>query len=134
MGNGMHGKTVVIVLSLFFFIGITGITGCKEGTPSVRIEAPKAMLSPMLIGVGSVFMKIVNSGGGDDAIISASTNIPGTFRELHDVKEGKMARIENMRVPSKSTVVLKPASLHNYDLQIAERREGRLRIHPPAAL
>jgi copper(I)-binding protein len=66
----------------------------------------------MLIGVGSVFMKIVNSGGGDDAIISASMNIPGTFTELHDVKEGKMARIENMRVPSKSTVVLKPASLH----------------------
>jgi copper(I)-binding protein len=66
----------------------------------------------MMIGVGSVFMKIVNSGGGDDAIISASTNIPDTITELHDVKEGKMARIESVRIPSKSIVVLRHAGLH----------------------
>jgi hypothetical protein len=108
----MKRNSVVIVLSLLVCTVIAGLSGCKQGVPVVTIESADAKLSPMIVGSGSIFMKIVNAGGGDDMLVAARAGIPGAVTELHDVKEGKMTKIENMRIPSKSTVVLMPGSLH----------------------
>ena len=66
----------------------------------------------MMIGVGSIFMKIENSGNGEDTLLSAKTTVPGTVTELHDVKEGKMTKRDSIKIPAESVVELKPKSLH----------------------
>jgi hypothetical protein len=85
---------------------------CSSGEPQLVVEQPEAKLSPVILGVVSVFMKIVNSGNGDDRLLSARTDIPGTMAELHDEKDGKMTTIPSMDVPANSTLVLRPAGKH----------------------
>lgn len=87
-------------------------TSCKAGVPVIQVESPEANLSPALIGVASVFMKINNTGSADDVLISARTEIPGTITELHDIQDGKMVKVEGISIPSNSMVVLRPARLH----------------------
>lgn len=86
--------------------------GGKPGVPNVHIEEQSAMLSTIFRRFASVFMKIRNSGNGDDALISARMNIPGTLVEMHDVKNGKMTRVDRIPVPSGATTVLRPGGLH----------------------
>jgi copper(I)-binding protein len=87
-------------------------TGCDKGTPALAIESPQALLSPMMLGVSSVFMTIVNKGNGHDALVAARTDMPGTITELHDVKDGRMAKVERIPIPGNSTIDLRPGKLH----------------------
>ncbi len=87
-------------------------TACVSGTPAISIEEQEAKLSPIIVGSASVFMKIINSGSGDDALVRARINLPGTIVELHDFVDGKMATTDRIPVPSKSEVQLRPASFH----------------------
>lgn len=99
--------TLAVVL-LFVF----PLSGCKPAAPVIAIEAPEAAISPAFVGVVSVFMKIANTGGGEDALIGARTDIPGTVTELHDIREGKMVTVESIPIPAKDGVVLRPAKYH----------------------
>lgn len=85
---------------------------CSSGAPAITIEEQDAKLSPVIMGSASVFMKIVNSGSGDDTLVRAQTSIPDSIIELHDFVEGKMAKTDRIPIPSKSTVQLRPASFH----------------------
>jgi len=99
--------------------------GCKVKTPVIRIESPEAAISPLLIGVASVFMKIVNSGGADDLLVNARAEVQGTITELHDIQDGKMVRVESIAIPSDSTVLLRPARHHIMILKLpADLKEG----------
>jgi copper(I)-binding protein len=69
-------------------------------------------LSPVLLGVCSVFMRIENSGNGDDKLVSARADIPGTITEVHDVIDGKMGKREEIPIPAGSKVELRPGGLH----------------------
>jgi copper(I)-binding protein len=99
-------------LAMFLCLFILSGTGCDKGTPALAIEEPQALLSPMMLGVGSVFMTIVNNGNGDDALVAARTDMPGTITELHDVKDGKMANVEKIPIRRNSTVTLRPGNFH----------------------
>ena len=114
MNKGIAGlKTAFIAaLSVLLLTGVSMGMGVSPKQPKISIEGAEARLSTMMLGVGSVFMKIVNSGEGDDNLVGARTNIPNTVVELHDVKDGKMAKIGKIAVPGNSTVELKPKSLH----------------------
>ncbi len=85
--------------------------GCTNKAPDIRIEKASAQVSPSMVGVASVFMNIVNAGG-EDVLLSARTDMQGTVTELHDMKEGKMVKVERITVPSRGAVELKPGSLH----------------------
>ncbi len=85
---------------------------CKAAVPQLRIESVEANPSPALLGVASVFMKIENSGGADDALISARINVPNAVAELHDIRDGKMVKVDSIDIPAGTSVVLRPARFH----------------------
>ena len=101
-----------LFLIVLFAACTLSAAGCIQGAPAITIEGQEAMLSPVIVGVGSVFMRIVNAGSGDDTLLAARTDIPDTVVELHDFRDGKMTRTNSVRVPSKSTVRLRPAGPH----------------------
>jgi hypothetical protein len=86
--------------------------GCSPGVPEITIAEQNATLSPVIVGSGSLFMKIINAGRGEDALVRAQVSIPGALVELHDVDEGKMVRTDRIRIPGQSTVQLRPAGVH----------------------
>jgi copper(I)-binding protein len=103
------GWSILPVLSFFFALSVCA---CSPGEPSITIEEQKAVLSPIIVGAGSIFMKIVNAGSGNDTLLNAQTDIGGTIVELHDMKEGRMIKVNKIPIHSKSTVPLRPAGLH----------------------
>jgi len=89
------------------------LIGCSPGVPEITVAEQDAKFSPIIVGSGSVFMKIINAGRGDDALVRAQVNMPGTIVELHEVNdEGKMVKTDRIRVPARSTVQLRPAGIH----------------------
>lgn len=88
-----------------------GSAGCS-GTPSIRIEAAEARLSPMLQGVCSIFMSIANPGDGDDALVEARAEVPGVVTEIHAVQDGRMVQRRKLVVPAGGVLELKPGGLH----------------------
>ncbi|MDH4163268.1 MAG: copper chaperone PCu(A)C [Nitrospirota bacterium] len=95
---------------IFSLVTLAG-SGCTSQPPQITVEGQYANLSPMFFGVGSLFMKIKNAGGRD-TLLAASVNIPAATVELHDIKDGKMVKVDRMKVPSRDTLELKPRSLH----------------------
>ena len=100
-----------VLLCALVFTGAALAMGGRPGVPQIRIEDQYGMLSPTG-QVGAVFMKIENSGSGDDALLGAQANIPGSVAEIHDVKNGKMVKGEKIDIPAGNTTELKPRGLH----------------------
>lgn len=97
-----------VICPLLLLAGI----GCSPGSPRIAIAGQAAVLSPAILGVCSVFMRVENSGDGDDNLLSSRVDIPGTITELHDVKDGKMVRREKIPIPARSVLEMRPGSLH----------------------
>ncbi|OGW36599.1 MAG: hypothetical protein A2010_03245 [Nitrospirae bacterium GWD2_57_9] len=106
----MKAWPVAAVLRLFLLIALA--TACSEKVSVITIESAEANLSPVLIGVASVFMKIDNAGGRKDILTGARTDIPGAVAELHDIVDGKMVKVDAITIPADSTVSLRPARHH----------------------
>lgn len=102
----------MLALSLVIVLGVLNSAGCKSGSPLLEVESPQAVLSPFMLGTGSAFLTIVNKGNGDDTLVAARVDIPGTITELHDVLDGKMKKIEKIQIPARTSVRLQPGSLH----------------------
>jgi periplasmic copper chaperone A len=106
-------KSAFNLLLLFIVSSLmaAGIGACSR-VPQIAVEGEEARLSPALLGVCSIYMSIRNSGNGDDNLLSAEVDIPGTITELHGVKDGKMVKKEKIPIPAKSGVELRPGSMH----------------------
>ena len=98
---------ITLVLVIFLVSG----AGCPLQPPQITIEGQYANLSPIFIGAGSVFFKIQNRGGRD-TLVGATVLIPNVVIELHDVKDGRMVRVEKIVIPSGETTDLRPGSHH----------------------
>jgi len=108
--NRSHASLIVprgVVLAAL----IIGGAGCSSSPPQITIEGQYAELSPLFIGSGSFYMTIRNAGGRDK-LIEVATPLPRTVIELHDVRDNRMVRIEEIPVPARDTVELKPGSHH----------------------
>lgn len=101
-----------IVLCATVVIGISLSMGACSRSPQIEIKEQEAILSPVFLGVCSIFMKIENSGNGEDTLVYAKVNIPNTVTELHDVLDGKMMKQERIPIPARSVVHLRPARQH----------------------
>ena len=109
----LTGKQKSRCLSLALIAAALLWTSCSPGVPEITVTEQNAKFSPIIIGSGSFFMKIINAGRGDDALIRAQVSMPGTLVELHDVNdEGKMIKTDRIPVPAKSTVQLRPYGVH----------------------
>ncbi len=105
-------RVFIVVLCLHLSGGLFACRGNAPRTPLISVQDQQAMVSPALLGVGSVFLKIDNAGRASDVLLGARVSIPGTVVEIHDVRDGKMVRIEKLSIPSRGTVELKPNGLH----------------------
>lgn len=85
--------------------------GCSSPPPQISLEGQYAVLSPLFIGAGSVFLTIRNAGGRDE-LVGASIGLPNTVIELHDVRDNRMVRVEKIAVPSRGSAELTPAGRH----------------------
>jgi copper(I)-binding protein len=98
-------------LTVLLLVMIATGAGCTSQPPQVTIEGQYANLSPLFIGAGSVFFKVRNTGGRD-SLVRATVAIPNAVVELHDVQDNRMVRVEQIPVPSRSLVDLKPGGQH----------------------
>jgi copper(I)-binding protein len=113
----MPKKIFFVVLVLLVFAGCTGIFG----TPDIRVSYPKAAHSAMVENTISIFMFIENKGGGDDYLVSARVvELPDKRVELHDVVDGKMTRIEKLKIPAGEVVELRGGSYHIMVFDVTE--------------
>lgn len=106
--NGMRRMILPALLLVFLAQGSV----CPAAPSEITVREQKAVLSPMIVGAGAAFMTIVNTGSGDDTLVRARTDMPETIVELHDVKDGKMIKAEEIPIPAKSTVSLRSGALH----------------------
>ncbi len=100
------------IFYVFLFLLVGALAGCSQGTPVISIDSAEARLSPVFSGAASIFMKITNSGNGADLLVGCVLDIPNTTAEFHDMKDGKMVRVESIAIPSNAVTALRPASLH----------------------
>jgi copper(I)-binding protein len=82
------------------------------GTPRLRVAPAEATLSPMLAGVCSVFVMIANAGDGDDALVEARADVPGSITQLHVVRDGRMVQRDRLVVPAGGALELRPGGPH----------------------
>jgi hypothetical protein len=106
--NGLRCMILLAMVAVFPAHG----TVCLAGSPEITVKEQKAVLSPMIVGAGAAFMTIVNDGSADDTLVRARTDMAGTIVELHDFKDGKMIRSEDIPIPANNVVKLRPGSLH----------------------
>lgn len=66
----------------------------------------------MVKGVCSIFLKIANAGDGDDTLLGAAVDVPGTITEVHEIRDGRMVKTERTSVPARGVVELRPGGLH----------------------
>jgi copper(I)-binding protein len=97
---------------LFLLAALSSGIGACSRAPRIAIAGQEARLSPALVGVCSVFMKIENPGNGDDALVDARAEVPGTVTQIHDVRDGKMVKSDKIRVPARAVVEMRPGGLH----------------------
>jgi hypothetical protein len=57
-------------------------------------------------------MKIANPGDGDDALLEARADLPGTVTQIHAVREGRMVESGRLVIPAGGVLELKPGGLH----------------------
>jgi len=116
-----------------FFVAVLTVLGMAGAptAPQIEIDGLHANLSEMFLGAGSVFMSIHNTGGRD-VLLSASVGVPGAVTELHDVKGSRMIKVNEVVIPSRGTVEMKPASMHvmvfNMPRTIREGSEVSLKL------
>lgn len=104
----ISGMVVFVLLVLWIIVGCT-----QRGDPKIKIEGAKFALSPMMKNAAAAFMVITNDGKADDRITECSVKeFPSIRGELHDVVNGKMEEIREIKVPAGKMVVLKKGSLH----------------------
>ena len=106
-----HRSSIIMLFTAVLAVIIWAGTGCSSSPPQITIEGPSAELSPLFIGAGSFYMTIRNAGGRDK-LIGVATSLPKTVTELHDVKDNRMVRVEEIPVPARDAVELKPGSMH----------------------
>lgn len=99
---------------LFFFtIGLSNLFAFNLfGRPEIKVGEAILVPSKTMMGAGAIFMEVENKGEGRDELLGAEIKVPGTIIELHDVKNGKMIKIDKINIPPKTKVKFKKGGLH----------------------
>ena len=98
-------------LHLCVVLAALGVAACSSPPPQISIERPTAELSPVLLGVASIYLTVRNEGG-KDALVGVTAGLPNTVAELHDVQNNRMVKVERIAVPGHGEVRLRPGSWH----------------------
>ncbi len=118
------GTRIASAAALLLALGGLAAQTCG-GAPSIRIGEPTVQASRSFTGVCAVFLRIENAGDGADALVRAAVDVPGAFAELHDVKAGRMVRLERIAVDARSAVALEPGGQHIMVFNLPEDLAGK---------
>lgn len=99
------------LVPLLVVIAPLGMTACSSSPPQIAIEGPSAELSPVFLGVASVYMTVRNDGG-KDALVAVTTGLPNTVTELHDVQNNRMVKVDRISVPGRGELRMRPGGWH----------------------
>lgn len=121
----MAVRLLTFVISLALALHTAAGMGASPRLPLLQVEGQAASLTPGFLGVGSVYMRISNSGKGDDTLLSVKANIRNSIVELHDIADGRMVKVDKIRIPAGRTVELRPRGPHIMVFNLPkETREG----------
>jgi len=87
------------------------LAGCQSDAPKISIEGARAELSPMMVGEAMVSLTIKNEGGGD-ALTGVKTDIPGASAVYHVMQGERMAIVDAVKIPAKSSTEFKMGGSH----------------------
>ena len=87
------------------------LAACQSGPPQISIEGAKAELSPAMVGEAMVTMNIRNQGGSD-VLKGVKTDVPGAMVMLHVMQGERMAMVDTVEVPAKSSLEFKMGGSH----------------------
>lgn len=86
-----------------------------NSSAQIKVMEPWSRPSPAMAGTGAVYMRLINEGGTNDALISVETDAAEVV-ELHESKmEGdvmKMSPVAKIEIPASGSAMLQPGGLH----------------------
>ncbi len=130
--NGLHKDGGIMNTGKWIIAAVMAVTVVfsgkvvMAGSSDVSIEGASAIFSPKMPDSGAAFMKIINNGDTDDALVGVNINIKKVRAVLHDIKDGKMVKTERIIIPARGAVELKRGGPHImlYDLP-SDIKEGK---------
>lgn len=109
----MIKRTTYIITAIIAAAALIVLSCSTDKTPGITVRNATFMPSKMMIGAASAFMEIVNDGSGNDMMTGCSIKeYPSVRGEIHDVVDGKMKKLNQIKIPSQETVDLKKGSKH----------------------
>ena len=102
----MKQRTLSLVLSALL---MSSIMSCNSGTPDITLK------SPHIVGKrdAAIFLLIINDGNASDYLTGCSIGEwPGARVEVHDIIDGVMQEVKEIKIPAHDIVVFKKGSYH----------------------
>jgi copper(I)-binding protein len=119
---------------LIFLVSFIGIILCTAscsigGKPEIKVKAVKLVSSAVNKSSASAFMLIINDGNGGDVLTACSLKeFPSTRCELHDIMDGKMKKVKEIRIPPEEITVLKKGGLHLMFFDLPEEVDNEITL------
>lgn len=115
MTSNRVGQTALLVgtlLSSLFFACATFADGAAD---KISINDPYVRAVPPVVKTTAAFMAIQNGGEKERAIVKAESPFAGAVElhtHIHDAGVMRMRQVQQIPLPPKETVSLKPGGLH----------------------
>ncbi len=124
----MIKKSVVLSL-IFSSLVVLIIFSCtRGGKPEIVIRDVTVVPSGMMKGVASSFMQIMNKGSSDRLTGCTIKEYPSARGELHDFKDGRMTKVEEVIIPAHETTELMRGSIHIMFFKIPEKLKSEVTL------
>jgi len=116
-------KKSIILSYVFSILIIIFISACTNGgKPEIVVRDAVMVRSGMMKGVASSFMRIINNGSGSDRLTGcAMKEYPSARGELHDFKDGRMTKVEGVKIPAHEITELSKGNLHIMFFKLPEK-------------
>ena len=123
-------KKSIVLPFVFFSVVVLIMSFCSSGgKPEIVVSDITVVPSGMMKGVASSFMHINNNGSGSDRLTGCKIKeYPSARGELHDFKDGRMTKVEEMIIPAHETTELMRGSLHIMFFKIPEKLKGTVTL------
>jgi len=125
----MMKKSVVFSFVFSILVALI-ISSCTSGgRPEIVVRDVTVVPSGMMKGVASSFMQIINNGSGSDRLTGCTIKeYPSARGELHDFKDGRMTKVEDVIIPAHETTELRRGGLHIMFFEIPEALKGTVTL------
>lgn len=107
-----------LISKLVAVLAVVVLASCGDGAGTYvqgDIAISGVWARPSVAKNGAAYLTLTNKGGGDDALLSASSSVAGTV-EIHDMEmDGtimRMRRLDRLVLPAGETVMAAPGGTH----------------------